>query len=227
VIPEFNRPDETKTEWTVREGLVWSLNVVYAQIGLEIGGERYRQYAREFGIGQEIDFEFGIEAGQIANDPTDLDNPVALADTAFGQGALLVTPMHMARVMMAVANEGRIVRPVLVREILDSSGDSIWSVETSVQASPISSATAATVLDMLYDSVAFGYASGAQIPGLQVAGKTGTAESGREAPHGWFIGSAGADKPELVVAVCLDYGGEGGGKALQIGRALLEAGLSR
>lgn len=92
---------------------------------------------------------------------------------------------------------------------------------------PISAQTASVVLDMLYDSVSFGYASNASIAGLRVAGKTGTAESGRDAPHGWFIGSAGVGEPEMVVAVCLDYGGEGGGLPLQIGRALLDASVPR
>ncbi len=227
VIPEFNRPDETKTEWTVREGLVWSLNVVYAQIGLEIGSEQYRSYTGKFGIGRAIEFELDVAQGQIAADLADLDNRVALADTAFGQGALLVTPLHMARVMMAIANGGKSMRPQLVQSIQTVDGEEIWTMEAEDDLQPVSRQTADVVLDMLYDSVAYGYASNAGIPGLNVAGKTGTAESGRDAPHGWFIGSAGVDEPEMVVAVCLDYGGEGGGLPLQIGRALLDAAVTR
>ena len=138
VIPEFNRPDETKTEWTVREGLVWSLNVVYAQIGLEIGSDRFRSYTGKFGIGRSIEFELEVAEGQVSANLADLDNPVALADTAFGQGALLVTPLHMARVMMAIANGGKAMRPQLVQSIRTVANDEIWTMEAEVDLQPVS-----------------------------------------------------------------------------------------
>jgi peptidoglycan glycosyltransferase len=222
VIPEFNRPDESRTDWTVAEALAWSLNVVYAQIGLTLGSDRFRDAAHRFGIGEAIPFEFPVESGQVAG-KNSLDDEVALADTAFGQGELLVTPLHMALVMCAVANGGRIPKPILVDAVLNPDGSTSTRSEPSIWRRPISAQTADTVLSMLYESVAYGYASRAAIAGLNVAGKTGTAESGRDAPHGWFIGSAGPDAPSVVVSVCLDYGGEGGGLALEIGRELLAA----
>jgi penicillin-binding protein A len=225
VIPEFNRPDESRTDWTVAEGLAWSLNVVYAQIGLTLGSDRFRDAAHRFGIGDAIPFEFPVESGQVSGQNS-LDDEVALADTAFGQGELLVTPLHMALVMCAVANGGQIPKPILVDAVLNPDGSTSTRNESSIWRRPISSQTADTVFSMLYESVAYGYASRAAIAGLNVAGKTGTAESGRDAPHGWFIGSAGVDAPSVVVSVCLDYGGEGGGLALDIGRALLAASAS-
>jgi peptidoglycan glycosyltransferase len=226
VIPEYNRPDESQTQWTATEGLVWSLNVVYAQVGLKLGAQAFAAAARDFGIGQKIPFEFPVESGQVASNDDGLENPIALADTAFGQGELLVTPLHMALVMCAIANNGRIPKPILVDAVLNPDGSTSTKTEPSIWRRPISGQTADTVLAMLYESVGYGYARRAAIPGINVAGKTGTAESGREAPHGWFIGSAGTDAPSLVVSVCLDYGGEGGGLALDIGRELLSAAVS-
>jgi peptidoglycan glycosyltransferase len=227
VIPEFNRPDESRTEWTVTEGLAYSLNVVFAQIGLAVGGEAYADSAHAFGIGRRIPFELPVAPGQLAQSDDALANPVALADTAFGQGELLVTPLHMALVTCAIVNGGRVPRPILVDAVLKPDGSPGATTDTGTWARAISADTAGRVLAMLYESVAYGYAARAAIPGLNVAAKTGTAESGQDAPHGWFIGAAGIDKPAVAVSVCLDYGGEGGGLALDIGRELLNAAIIR
>lgn len=222
VIPEYNRPDETRSEWTVRDGLAYSLNLVYAQIGLELGADRMRQYGDRFGIGVTIPFHLEGASGQLAADPADLDRPTALADTAFGQGALLVTPLHMALIIASIANGGEMMRPLLVDSVRRD-GDSVWQPRAERWKQPVQAATAETMRSMLYDSVRYGYASAAAIHGQNVGGKTGTAESGQDAPHGWFIGFAGSENPQFATAVCLDYGGEGGGQPLQIGRELLLA----
>jgi penicillin-binding protein A len=226
VIPEFNRPDDSRTDWTATEGLAYSLNVVYAQIGLALGADSFSRAAQDFGIGERIPFEFPVAPGQLAGRDDGLANPVALADTAFGQGELLVTPLHMALVMCAIANGGQMPKPILVDAILDPDGGVSSTAKPDQWRRPIDSQSADTVLSMLYEGLSYGYASRAAIPGLNVAAKTGTAESGQEAPHGWFIGSAGIDAPSVVVSVCLDYGGEGGGLALDIGRELLAAAAS-
>jgi peptidoglycan glycosyltransferase len=227
VIPEFNRPDESRSEWTVTEGLAYSLNVVFAQIGLAIGGQAYAESARGFGVGRRIPFELPVTAGQLARSDDALANPVALADTAFGQGELLVTPLHMALVMCSIANGGRLPRPMLVEAVLKPDGSPGMTTGRETWARPIGGDTAAQMVAMLYESVSYGYAARAAIPGLNVAAKTGTAESGQDAPHGWFVAAAGVDAPTHVVSVCLDYGGEGGGLALDIGRELLNAAVTR
>jgi peptidoglycan glycosyltransferase len=227
VIPDFARPDTGQTEWTVREGIEWSLNVVFAQIGLDLGSALLWEYANRFGIGAAVPFELPTAAGQIASARSALNSRPTLAATSFGQGELLVTPLHMARVMMGVANGGVIMRPQLVEAVLSESGGRVSDFGAEQQSTPVSTATSATMMDMLYDSVTYGYASGAQIADLRVAGKTGTAEAGSDTPHGWFIGCAGVDEPVVTVAVCLEFGGEGGGLAAQIGRQLLDAAVER
>ena len=118
------------------------------------------------------------------------------------------------------------MQPLLVDSVRRN-GDVIWRPNQERWKQPINRQSAGTVRSMLYDSVRYGYAGAAAIQGLDVAGKTGTAESGREAPHGWFIGFAGPENREIAVSVCLDYWGDGGGLPLQIGRELLLAANSR
>ena len=225
VIVEANRPDETVTTWTLTEGFAYSLNVVFAQIGLRIGRETLERQARAFGIGSAIPFDEPVSAGQVASNEDFLDSPAALADTAFGQGELLVTPMHMALVACAVANGGGMVRPYLVQSLTDGNGTIVstrqperWRVATDQQ-------TADIVTGLMVDAVEWGYAGAALSPGYQVGGKTGTAESGDELPHGWFIGFGGEDEPRMAVAVVLEHGGEGGGAPARIGAQLLTAAL--
>ena len=125
VIVEANRPDESVTQFTLTEGFAYSLNVVFAQVGLQIGRLELENRARAFGIGAAIPFDEFVSGGQMASDDEFLDAPAALADTSFGQGELLVTPLHMAMVASAVANDGALMQPYLVNELRDQSGRNV------------------------------------------------------------------------------------------------------
>lgn len=225
-IKEANRPDDSITSWTLVEGFAYSLNVVFAQVGLEIGRETLEQRAEAFGIGTSVPFDESVSAGQIASSRGFLDSKAALADTAFGQGELLVTPMHMAVVASAVANRGSAMRPYLVQSLADTSGNVVSKTEPKEWRAPLNSQTADVMQGMMVDAVEWGYAGAALLPGYRVGGKTGTAESGGEVPHGWFIGFGGESDPRVAVAVLLEHGGEGGGYPAQIGAQLLGAALA-
>ncbi|HET9659360.1 MAG TPA: penicillin-binding protein 2 [Thermomicrobiales bacterium] len=224
-IEEANRPDDSITTWTLMEGFAYSLNVVFAQVGLRVGRATLEQRAEAFGIGSSIPFDVPVSAGQIASSGDFLDSKAALADTAFGQGELLVTPMHMAMVASAVANEGSSMRPYLVQSLADAAGKVVSTAEPKIWRAAVDQQTADTMQAFMVDAVEWGYAGGALLPGYRVGGKTGTAESGSEIPHGWFIGFAGEDDPRAVVAVLLEHGGEGGGYPTEIGAQLLMAAL--
>lgn len=227
VIPENNRPDDTVDTWTLRQGLAWSLNVVFAQVGLELGPDRLREYAERFGIGAAIPFDLPVARGQLASTPNYLDSVPALADTAFGQGQLLVTPLQMALVAEAIANGGTMMQPYLVDRLTTQGGRTTERHAPQTWRKPISTKTAATMRDMMINAVNNGWASDAAIPGLVVGGKTGTAETGgNQDPHGWFIGFVGDPTPRYVVAVVLEHGGEGTRTALPIGRAMLQAAMA-
>jgi penicillin-binding protein A len=225
VILEANRPDDSVSDWTLAEGFAYSLNVVFAQVGLEVGADALADYTRRFGIGERIPFDIPVAAGQLMSSPDFLNSPAALADTAFGQGELLVTPLHMALVAAAIANNGRMMKPYLVQNLSESSGEVVKETSPEIWKTPVSPDTADQLQEMMVDSVDYGYASSAALAGVRVGGKTGTAESGTDQPHGWFIGFAGIDEPQFAVAVVLEHGGSGGGAPSEIGSQLLSAAL--
>ncbi|MCO5222325.1 MAG: penicillin-binding protein 2 [Thermomicrobiales bacterium] len=226
VIIEANRPDESVTVFTLTEGFAYSLNVVFAQVGLQVGRLELEKRATAFGIGEPVPFDEPVSAGQIASSDDFLDAPAALADTAFGQGELLVTPLHMAVVAAAIANDGVAMQPQLVRQLVAQNGTVIDTIEPRRWRTGVDQQTAQIVQGLMVDAVEWGYAAAAGLPGYRVGGKTGTAESGQDAPHGWFVGFAGEDAPRVAVAVVLEHGGEGGGYPAQIGAQLMAEALS-
>ncbi len=227
VIVEQNRPNENRVSYTLTEAYGYSLNVVFAQVGMQLGPERLTDYAARFGLGEDIPFDMPVAPSKISTTPDFLSNRSSLADTAFGQGQLLVTPLQMAEVAGAIANDGEMMRPYLLDHISDADGDSLQQGKSRTWRRAIKSETAADVRDIMIQSVENGYASGAQIPGYVVGGKTGTAEVSGQQPHAWFIGFAGEKDPQYVVAVVVEHGGEGSKVALPIGRQLLQAALQK
>jgi penicillin-binding protein A len=226
VIPEQNRPDPNRIDYSLTDAFGWSLNVVFAQVGLQLGPGRLADYAQRFGFGSEIPFDLPVAISQLNADPSFLSSQAALAVTAFGQGEIQSTPMQMALVADAIANGGKMMTPYMVQEITDQSGKTLSTHSPAEWKAPINPDTASKMQAIMINSVQHGYASTAQIPGYVVGGKTGTAEvGGNKQPNSWFIGFAGKTDPEYVVAVVVENGGEGGAVALPIGRQLLQTAL--
>ena len=226
IIVEENRPDDSIDQWTLSEGLAFSLNVVFAQVGLELGPDRLRSYAERFGFGEPIPFDVPVSTGQISTSPDFLQNPAALADTSFGQGELLTSPIGMALVAAAIANGGEMMRPYLVDSVTDSDGDEIESTEPRLLRTVIEPSTAVTMQEMMVNAVKNGYATNAAIEGLIVGGKTGTAETGSDVPHSWFIGFAGNREPEYAVSVVYEFGGISSQWPIATAREMLLSALS-
>lgn len=222
VLVENNRPDDSRDQWTVAEGLAWSLNVVFAQIGLLIGGEGMWDGAGHFGFGEDIPFDLPMSQSDVASDEDFLDDPNALADTAFGQGQIQVTPLFMCMVTATYINGGNMMQPYLVEEVEDEQGRATYRARPNVWQTPISAGTAEDVESMMVNAVQNGTVTGAQIPGYTVGGKTGTAETGDGSAHSWFIGFIGDDEPRYSVAVVLEGGSGGLSSAVTIGRDILQ-----
>jgi peptidoglycan glycosyltransferase len=136
----------------------------------------------------------------------------------------------MALVAAGIANGGDVPRPRLVREIIDNSGGIVERFPSETLSEAMSPEVAEEVTRMMVAAVESGTGTAAQIPGVTVAGKTGTAQNVKGGdPHAWFISFAPAENPQLVVAVIVEQGGEfgseatGGAVAAPIARALLEA----
>ena len=160
----------------------------------------------------------------------DHDRPTLLADTSYGQGELLVSPLQMALIYATIANHGVMPTPHYATEVRDAQDHVIREVAPGPVGQVISANTAATLTTMLVGAVSGpgGFAFGAKIPGVNVAGKTGTAENRPgEAPHGWFIGFAPAEAPTVVVAVIVENTAEGGLTAAPLGAQVMRAALGK
>jgi peptidoglycan glycosyltransferase len=226
-LVEQNRPNDQQTLWSLTEALAWSLNVVFAQVGLQLGGDTLAEAARGWGWESDIPFDLPVAASRVSVTPGFLDDPVAVAETAFGQGELLATPLQMALVAAGIANDGEIMRPYLVASLAEPDGERVRETRPSRWRRGTGAEAAAQTAAMMVSAVESGALGTAFVPGYTIGGKTGTAETGSGDPHAWFIGFIGlpGEDPLYAVAVVLEAGGGGGQVALPIGRDLLVAAM--
>jgi penicillin-binding protein A len=234
-IVELNRPQPVKDSYTLTEGFLYSLNVVFAQVAVnDLGTVRMDEYAKRFGIGQSIPFgtilpgnkpDLPVVPSRLSDDPNYLSSKTALADTGFGQGELLMTPLQMALAAATMANGGKMPQPYLVGEIRSPDGKTIMRAKPKTWLTPVSSQAADKVKQLMLESVDRGGSVDAKIDGLVIGGKTGTAEIGDGDSHAWFICFAGRPNkpPELAIAVIVERGGFGSRAALPIARSMIEA----
>jgi penicillin-binding protein A len=200
-----------------------SSNVDFAQIALKIGVDTWYQYAQKWGLGRPIEFDLPVTRDRV---PPKKDVYAGiLAQLGFGQASLLVTPMRMALIGATIANEGTTPRPYLVRRIAGSETGIATRPETLAQ--PISPETAHAVRDLMVQVVKRGTGTAAQLPGVTVAAKTGTATNPHGRSHAWFVAFAPAEAPRVAVAVVVENVGYGGTYAAPIAREVLRVALAR
>lgn len=216
----------------VRTATMRSINTVFAQIGVELGADRLVGQARRFGFNQKLGYELpGRES--LMPDPDEMTTwetawagvgqPVGEHESPPGPQA---TVMQMALVAAGVGNDGIVMRPHVIGSILDEAGDPAAATTPRPLAVATDPATAAQVTSIMVDAVRAGSGIAARIPGVSVAGKTGTAESAEDAPtDAWFIAFAPAENPTVAVAVMIERGGVGGRVAAPTARPVLEAAL--
>ena len=188
-----------------------SCDTTFAKIGLEVPDDVF-DAAEGFGFNDEIPFDIRTEASSYPEIPD--DRAPERAKAAIGQQDVVATPLQMALVAAGVANGGEVLRPRLVREVIDPTGGIVDRYEPEVMSEAMSADTAAEVTEMMVAAVATGTGTAAQIPGVEVAGKTGTAQTVEGAnPHTWFIAFAPADDPQIAIAVIVEHGGSFGSEA--------------
>jgi peptidoglycan glycosyltransferase len=158
-----------------------------------------------------------------------MDQPVT-AQSAIGQRDVRATPLQMAMVSAAIANGGQLMTPYTVQTVRSADLHRVSETEPTLYSTAMSPGTAAALRDMMVGVVQSGSGTAAQIPGVQVAGKTGTAQTADgQAPHAWFTAFAPADAPRVAVAVLVEHGGNagneatGGKVAAPIAKAVIEA----
>lgn len=196
---------------TLRDALRVSCNTTFAQLGLkaydslvEVAGALGFNEPLPLGIGNAASlFE---EAGE--------DNLPRRSLAGIGQGDVAATPLQMAVIAATIANDGEVPRPTIVAEVVDPTGGVVQRSQPESLGPAFSKGTADTLTDMMQLVVEEGTGVNAQIPGVDMAGKTGTAQSAQgAAPHAWFIAFAPADDPEIAVAVFVENGGSFGAEA--------------
>jgi penicillin-binding protein 2 len=242
----FTFGDRTWKDWKkeghgtvdLRRGIAQSCDVYFYQQGLKIGGAAIAKYAKAFGFAAPTGFELGTERFGLIPEPKPRKDrksrPWTGGDTlnmSIGQGAVLVTPLQVARMMSAVANGGVLWKPRLVQRIERPEQGVVFrdpgQVNGHVELSPV---VWALIRDGLWEVVnGHGTGGAARIPGLDVAGKTGTAQiianskSERGEDHAWFAAFAPAKDPQAVVVVIVERGGHGGEAAAPIARKIFNA----
>jgi len=214
------------TDPTLTEAFQYSCNPCFAQLGLQLGWPKFQQAVEAFGVDKAIPFDVPVSASKLYNPGADLSR-VLLANTAYGQGQLVVTPLQMALVGAAIANGGPMPQPHVVTKESTRSGESVADFAGGTSGTPIDGNVAGQVKQMMVDVVQHGSGVLAAIPNVQVAGKTGTAETGDgQPPEAWFVAFAPADQPRYVVAVIREHQGEGYDQAAPMAKAILQAALA-
>ena len=214
-------------------GLEHSINSVFCNIGKALGAGRILGYAKRYGFYEDPPLETpgnerapsGLYHGPKLFRPTDPATQVDPGRLAFGQEALLATPLQMAMVAAGVANQGVVMKPYVVGRVTGPSGGVLTRTHPHKLRRAISPRTSQELTSMMVGAVQSGTGTAAQIPGIQVAGKTGTAETGVAGRYtSWFICFAPAYHPRVAVAVVLEnQTGFGGQVSAPIARAVMQA----
>ena len=212
---------------TLTQALMVSCNVSFGYLGLTLGADALREQAQKFGFGDTYFEDLSTLAE--SRFPAEPDEPQT-ALSAIGQFDVAATPLQMAMVTAGIANGGTVMRPYLVDEVRTPDLDVLDKASPEPYRSAVSSSVARDLTQMMIEVVDQGTASTAQMPGIKVAGKTGTAQSSPDRPpYAWFVSFAPADDPAVAVAVLVEDAGverdaiSGSGLAAPIAKRVMEA----
>ncbi|WP_168582868.1 peptidoglycan D,D-transpeptidase FtsI family protein [Gephyromycinifex aptenodytis] len=187
-----------------------SCNTAFGWLGMQLGADAMREQARKFGFGQQLNMPMPVTPSSV---PEQINEPQE-ALTAIGQYDVRVTPMQVAMVAAAVGNEGKLMKPYLIRQTRGADLDVLDQTRPEQLGRAVDKGTAATLTHMMERVVESGTGTRAQIDGVRVAGKSGTAEHGEgRNPHAWFMAFAPAQNPTIAVAVVVEDGGNAGSEA--------------
>lgn len=193
----------------LKDAMTHSVNTYFVSKGAALGKEKLGSTADQFYFNKKIPFDLPVSPSVFdykKNIPK-----TTLAASAIGQGDVLVTPLHMAMVASAVANDGKMMEPILVREVEDPKGKSIRKHDAKVLQESIGEETAKTLNEYMISVVENGTGKRAAMRRTKVAGKTGSAENASGENHAWFIGYAPANDPQVAVSVIVEQAGRSGG----------------
>lgn len=203
-----------KSAIPITTAFIESSNIWFAKASIDCGWEKFNlafqraQLNQGFTIARENDLFIGTSRGHL---PSLSANPAGLAYPGFGQGDLLLTPMHVATLTATIANDGIMHLPHVEKGVPLSPPIRVW--ETT---------TAKNVKELMAASVLYGTSRNVAIEGLSIGGKTGTAERTGQSSHAWFTCFAPKENPQIVITVLIENGGYGSSTALPVARQLLQ-----
>jgi peptidoglycan glycosyltransferase len=230
-IPNFAGEPCSAPQVSLEQALTQSYNTAFAKLGVELGESEIRRAAAGFGIGTDetLTTPLRVSPSSLGEIPDD----ASLAQSSIGQRDVVLTPMQGAMIASAVANRGVLMKPHLVREVQAPDLTVLDRTEPEEMSEAVSPEVADGLTRMMRSVVARGTGTAAQIPGVDVAGKTGTAQNAPDrAPHAWFIGFAGQGDRQVAVSVIVENAGDirseeatGGKAAAPIAQDVMEAAL--
>jgi len=225
VIPNFNGSSCSSTgEQTLQDALTISCNTAFAMLGIELGEDKVRAMAEAFGLDEE---RRQIPLPVAGSTVGDIEDDAALGQTSIGQRDVRVTTLQAAMIAAAVANDGSLMSPFLVDQVRAPDLSVIDETTPEELSRPVSTEIANQLTEMMQSVVERGSGRAARISGVEVAGKTGTAQTPDAPDHNWFVGFAPADDPTIAVAVFVkNGGGTGGDVSAPIAREVMAAYLA-
>jgi peptidoglycan glycosyltransferase len=213
---------------SLKDGFVKSSNVVFGTLAMELGNDKLKATAEKFFFNKETPKD-GIIIDNSKFPEISKTEKGNIAQSGIGQSSILASPMQMALVASTIANNGVMMTPMLVSDVMTYEGDKIRTIEPKKAAVVTTPEIASIVKDYMKDVVAKGTGKNAAVAGITVAGKTGTADHNKAnaEPHSWFIGFAPYEDPQIAFAVIVEEGGTGGSAAAKIASGVVKAALKK
>lgn len=213
----------------IKKAFTVSCNYTFGSIGMLLGFDNLEATAEDFMFNKTIKTNDEYDVLNIRSGTVDIDeakSKAQIAQDAIGQNKVAANPMHMALVASAIANNGIMMEPYVVKEIKDRYGMQIEEAAPKILTKAVDPKIADTIKDYMINVVKSGTGTRAKIWGITVAGKTGSAEDG-DKTHSWFTAFAPAENPKIAVAVIVENGGLGGNKAASIAREVIKEYLKK
>lgn len=217
-----------------KDALIQSCDVFFYQLGLRCGVDNLERYAKKFALNDltQIDLP-GEKKGLVPGRSWKRKNyreswyEGDTVNLSIGQGYVLITPLVAANLAALVANHGKLYQPHLVKKIVEDE-NTIWEPEQKKVADlEISAGTWQIFSECLEKAVSEGTGKAAYLPGIEIAGKTGTAENPLGEDHAWFIGYAPAENPRVAFAIFVEHGGRGGVAAAPLAKKIVSVALGK
>lgn len=214
-----------------KDAYIHSSNVVFGTLGLDLGNDKLKETAEKFYFNKEITTD-GIPVDESKFPSLNSYEKGNIAQSAIGQGSVLATPLQMALVASTIANDGKMMTPMIVKQVLSKNGDVLKNISSTSLGTIMTKDNAKIMQNFMKGVVSDGTGGRASVEGVTVCGKTGTADHAKVAgeeysPHSWFIGFAPYENPQVAIAVLVENGGQGGKVAAQIASQVIEQALRK